>query len=68
MAQVTTGWETINLRMICAQLAQPLRGLAGQRMTLDLPEQLAFAKRPVDDDADAAVPRQRKDVIFDLSA
>jgi hypothetical protein len=54
--------------MICAQLAQPLRGLAGQRMTLDLPEQLAFAKRPVDDDADAAVPRQRKDVIFDLSA
>jgi hypothetical protein len=37
-------------------------------MTLDLPEQLAFAKRPVDDDADAAVPRQRKDVIFDLSA
>ena len=48
--------------------AADLRGLAGQRMTLDLPEQLAFAKRPVDDDADAAVPRQRKDVIFDLSA
>ena len=47
--------------------AADLRGLA-QRMTLDLPEQLAFAKRPVDDDADAAVPRQRKDVIFDLSA
>jgi hypothetical protein len=47
--------------------AADLRGLA-QRMTLDLPEQLAFAKRPVDDDADAAVPRQRKDAIFDLSA
>ena len=36
-------------------------------MTIELPEQIAFAKRPVDDDPDAAVARQRKDAIFDLA-
>src|SRR5262249_60953681 len=36
-------------------------------MALYLSEQLAFAKRPINDDTDAAVPRQRKDAIFDLA-
>src|SRR5919197_2958273 len=36
-------------------------------MALDLSEQLAFAKWAVNDHADAAVPRQRKDTIFDLA-
>src|SRR5437763_13608149 len=36
-------------------------------MALDLSEQFAFAKRPVNDHADAAVPRQRKDALFDLA-
>src|SRR5258707_4626858 len=36
-------------------------------MALDLSVQLALQKRPVDDHADAAVPRQRKDTIFDLA-
>src|SRR5262249_8915124 len=39
----------------------------GQGMALELSEQLAFAKRPINDHADAAVPRQRKDAIFDLA-
>src|SRR5437016_9376748 len=47
--------------------AADLRRPAGQRMALDLSEQLAFAKRPVNDHADAAVPSQRKDAIFDLA-
>src|SRR5262249_60788887 len=36
-------------------------------MALYLSEQLAFAKRPINDDTDAAVPRDRKDTIFDLA-
>src|SRR5215475_5531534 len=36
-------------------------------MALKLSEQLAFAKWPVNDHADAAVPRQRQDTIFDLA-
>ncbi len=36
-------------------------------MALELPEQLAFAKRTINDHADAAVARQRKDAIFDLA-
>src|SRR5258708_6313942 len=44
-----------------------LCGPAGKRMALELSEQLAFAKRPINDHADAAVPRQRKDAIFDLA-
>ena len=47
--------------------AADLRGPAGQRIASDLSEQLAFAKRPVDDHADTAVPRQRKDALFDLA-
>src|SRR5207244_10422257 len=46
--------------------AADLRGPAGQRMALDLSEQLAFAKRPVNGHADAAVPRQGKDGMLDL--
>src|SRR5947208_10223498 len=47
--------------------AADLRRPAGQRMALDLSEQLAFAKRTISDHSDAAVPRQRKDAIFDLA-
>src|SRR5262245_26768972 len=47
--------------------ATDLCGPRGQRMALDPSEQLAFAKWPVNDHADAAVPRQRKDTIFDLA-
>src|SRR5262249_16450946 len=47
--------------------ATDLCGPPGQGMALDLSEQLAFAKWPVDDHADAAVPRQRNDTIFDLA-
>src|SRR5262245_6094660 len=36
-------------------------------MALELPEQLAFAKRPINDHADAAVARQREDAVFDLA-
>src|SRR5262249_16421133 len=42
-------------------------GPAGKRLALQLSEQLAFTKRPIDDHTDAAVPRQRKDAIFDLA-
>src|SRR5262245_38367478 len=47
--------------------ATDLCGPPGQRMALDLSEQLAFAKWPVNDYADVAVPRDRKDTIFDLA-
>src|SRR5262245_15919591 len=47
--------------------AANLRAPAGQGMALELSKQLAFAKRPINDHADAAVPRQRKDTIFDLA-
>src|SRR5262245_21355651 len=47
--------------------ATDLCGPPGQRMALDLSEQLALAKWPVNDHADAAVPRERKDTIFDLA-
>src|SRR5436309_483420 len=47
--------------------AADFRGPAGQRVALDLSEQLTFAKRPGNDHADAAVPSQRKDAIFDLA-
>src|SRR5262249_28416374 len=47
--------------------ATDLCGPPRQRMALDLSEQLAFAKWPINDHADAAVPRQRKDTIFDLA-
>src|SRR5262249_57944126 len=47
--------------------AANLRAPAGQRMALELSDQLAFAERPINDHADAAVPRQRKDAIFDLA-
>jgi hypothetical protein len=53
-----------DLRSACAA---DLRGPPGQRMALELSEQLAFAKRPINDHADAALPRQRKDAIFDLA-
>src|SRR5262249_1519892 len=47
--------------------ATDLCGPSGQRMALDLFEQLAFAKWPVNDHADPAVPRKWKDTIFDLA-
>jgi hypothetical protein len=47
--------------------AGDLRSPPGQRMALDFSEQPAFAKWPVNDHADTAVPRQRKDTIFDLA-
>src|SRR5262249_32820002 len=47
--------------------ATHLCGPAGQRIALDLSEQLAFAKRPINDHANAAVARQRKNAIFDLA-
>src|SRR5262245_41397043 len=47
--------------------ATDLRRPAGQRIALELSEQPAFANRPTNDHADAAVPRQRKDAIFDLA-
>src|SRR5262245_57155903 len=47
--------------------ATDLCGPPGQRTVLDLSEQLALAKWPVNDHADAAVPCQRQDTIFDLA-
>src|SRR5262245_19348162 len=44
-----------------------LCGPVGQRMALQLLGELALAKRPVDDDGDAAIPCQRKNSLFDLA-
>src|SRR5262249_13573360 len=43
-----------DVRPLCAA---DLRCQAGHRVALKLSEQLAFAKRPINDHADAAVPR-----------
>ena len=68
MAQVTAGCETMNLSRNCAQLAQSISAAQpGSGWRCELSDQLALAKRPVDDDADAALPRQRQDAVFDLA-
>ena len=40
---------------------------AGSGWRCDLPDQRPLPERPVDDDRDAAVPRQRKNAILDLA-
>src|SRR5262245_19712467 len=58
----------MNLRMTLRPARTThLCGPAEKRMALELSEQFAFAKRPINDHADAAVPRQRKNAIFDLA-
>src|SRR5262245_33293571 len=52
---------------LCPARAADLRRPAWQRMALQLPRQLALAKRAVDDDGDAAIFCQRQNAILDLA-
>ena len=58
----------MNLRMSCAQLAQPISAAqAGKGTAADPADQRAFLERPVDDDGDAALARQRQDALLDFA-
>ena len=68
IAQVTAGCETMNLSRNCAQFAQSISAAhARQRMARDRADQRALAERPVDDDRDAALARERQDALLDLA-
>ena len=68
IAQVTAGCETMNLSANCAQLSQSISAAqAGSRWRCSSLQQRALAERPVDDDGDAALARQRQDALLDLA-
>ena len=58
----------MNFSATCAQPSQSISAAhGGSAVPLQLPQQVALAERPVGDDGDAALARQRQDALLDVA-